>query len=85
MLGCGQLALAYVAAGKLQAFMQLQSYIWDQVAGVVILLNANGIVQDFEPLSPILKEWNYKTKNILACSNEAILNEFRGKFLDKNP
>lgn len=85
MLGCGQLALAYVASGKLQAFMQLQSYIWDQVAGVVILLNANGIVQDFEPLSPILKEWNYKTKNILACSNEAILNEFRGKFLDKNP
>jgi myo-inositol-1(or 4)-monophosphatase len=79
--GCGQLALAYVASGRLQAFLQMDSYIWDQVAGVVILNNAGGVAQEFNLDTRQISEWNYKTKNILACSNNLILEAFQAEFL----
>jgi myo-inositol-1(or 4)-monophosphatase len=74
VLGCGQLALAYVATGRLQAFFQYGSYIWDQVAGVVIVQNSGGIACTASRSMP---NWNYKTSNILACSNLAIKQGFR--------
>lgn len=80
--GCGQLALAYVASGRLQAFLQLDSYIWDQVAGVVILNNAGGITQGFDLDTHELSDWSYKTRNILACSNKLILDAFQAEFMN---
>lgn len=80
LLGCGQLALAFVASGKLQAFFQFDSYIWDQLAGAVILQNAGGIVRDFDEENSALVPWQYTTKNILACSNNEIAEKFQ-KFI----
>ena len=76
LLGCGQLALAFVASGKLQAFFQYDSYIWDQLAGVVILNNAKGIVRDVDEKDRVLKKWTNTTRNILACANMEIANKF---------
>jgi myo-inositol-1(or 4)-monophosphatase len=76
LLGCGQLALAFVASGKLQAFFQYGSYIWDQLAGVVILKNAKGIASDVCETTKSLKEWKYYTQNILATANHEISKRF---------
>jgi myo-inositol-1(or 4)-monophosphatase len=45
-LGSGHLALAYVASGRLQGFLQLGSPLWDQAAGAIIVRNAGGHVHD---------------------------------------
>lgn len=45
-LRSGQLALAYDATGRIQLFFQLDSHLWDQVAGVVLIRNAGGVVSD---------------------------------------
>ncbi len=86
MLGSGQLALAYVASGRLQAFFQFDSYIWDQVAGAVILENSGGILKEYiegeECARGSLGDWNYKTKNILACANQSIANGFSEKIIE---
>jgi myo-inositol-1(or 4)-monophosphatase len=68
--GCGQLALAYVATGRLHAFVQLGSYLWDQTAGVVLVRNAGGVVRQ---MGDTLKEWTYQTRDVVACANESIL------------
>ncbi|MGD8780365.1 MAG: inositol monophosphatase family protein [Ignavibacteria bacterium] len=77
LLGCGQLALAFVASGKLQAFFQFESYIWDQLAGAVIIENAGGIIKEYNEEAMALKPWTYNTANILACSNPDIAEKFR--------
>lgn len=79
--GCGLLALAYVASGRLQGFMQLGGYLWDQVAGVVLINSAGGVVRHFQPGSPDLAEWSCQSGNILACANEAILQEYQETLL----
>jgi myo-inositol-1(or 4)-monophosphatase len=68
--GCGQLALAYIATGRLQAFVQLGSYLWDQTAGVVLVKNAGGVVKQ---MGLRFKEWTYRTKDIVACANDNLL------------
>lgn len=68
--GCGELALAYVATGRLHAFLQLGSYLWDQAAGVVLVKNAGGMVKQ---MGPKLKDWSYRTKDVLACSSNSIM------------
>jgi len=71
-LGSTQLALAYVATGRLQAFWQLGAYLWDQVAGVVLVQNAGGLVRDcgFK-----VQDWHPKTRDFVACSNPSLLRE----------
>jgi fructose-1,6-bisphosphatase/inositol monophosphatase family enzyme len=75
-LGCGQLALAYVyvATGRLQGFLQLSTYLWDQVAGIVLVRCAGGFA--WNPVTG--DDWNCSSKNLLAVGNihlrEAMLN-----------
>ena len=76
--GCGLLALAYVASGRLQVFFQFDSYLWDQVAGVVLIQCSGGKVTQ---LKRNMKEWDYNTADILACSNGPLLEEFVSKHL----
>jgi len=70
--GSGQLALAHVASGRLQVFFQLDTYIWDQVAGVVLVKNAGGSACDLGKR----RDWHYMTKDILATANAELKDNF---------
>lgn len=70
-LGCGQLALAYIAAGRLQIFFQLGTHIWDQVAGIVLIENAGGVVRSLKG-----KKWKPATNEFFAASNAVLAKEF---------
>lgn len=72
-LGCGLLAMTYVATGRLQVFFQYDSYIWDQVAGVVLVKNAGGLIKE---IATPFKEWTYETRDVLVCSQENIMKDF---------
>lgn len=67
-LGCGQLALAYIASGRLQSFFQFSAKIWDQVAGIVLVKNAGGIVTDLATGD----HWTPETEDLLVSANEAV-------------
>jgi myo-inositol-1(or 4)-monophosphatase len=71
-LGCGQLSLAYVASGRLQLFFQLDSYLWDQVAGVVLVRNAGGSVRELHEET----EWSWKTKDLVAGASAEVTSRF---------
>lgn len=78
--GSGLLALAYVASGRLQAFFQLDTYIWDQVAGIVLVQNSGGTVIDLSSQ----KEWNTKTRDVLATANTEIKDSFVQAWLPRS-
>jgi len=48
--GCVSLDLAYVASGRLDGFFQNQINIWDIAAGVLMVQEAGGIVNNFNKL-----------------------------------
>jgi myo-inositol-1(or 4)-monophosphatase len=45
--GSGALALAYVAAGRREGFVEHHIHAWDCLAGVVLVTEAGGYVNDF--------------------------------------
>ena len=48
-IGCPSFALAYVAAGKLDAFVEKDAtYAWDVAAAVLLLEEAGGVATDFD-------------------------------------
>ena len=49
--GCVSLDLAYVASGRLDGFFQNQINIWDIAAGVLMVQEAGGVVNNFNNLS----------------------------------
>ncbi len=49
--GCVSLDLAYVASGRLDGFFQNQINIWDIAAGVLMVQEAGGIVNNFNKLT----------------------------------
>ena len=77
-LGCGQLALAYLAAGRIHQFFQIRSHIWDQLAGIVLIKNAGGIVTELDG-----EEWQADSKDFIASSNKTIHSKFI-KLIDKH-
>jgi myo-inositol-1(or 4)-monophosphatase len=77
-LGCGQLALAYLAAGRIHLFFQMKANLWDQLAGIVLIKNAGGTVTDLSK-----REWNSKTQDFLASANAEVHAKFI-KFLKQN-
>ena len=71
--GCTALDLAYVASGRLDGFFQNQINIWDIAAGVLMVQEAGGIVNNFNNLS-------YDKMNIKASSsaiNEKMLKNLK--------
>lgn len=80
ILGCGQLALAWVASGRLHAFVQVDTYLWDQVAGIVLLQNSGGVVKDIGECA--IQSWTFKTRSLAACCNEKILNAVLEELVD---
>lgn len=63
-LGSAALALAYVAAGKVDAFWMYNLYPWDLAAGQLLIEEAGGLLTRYEsPQSPL-----YAPSNILATN-----------------
>ena len=61
--GSGALALAYVAAGRSDAFIEHQINAWDCLAGNVIVTEAGGYVNDF-----LARDGLRKGNALLACT-----------------
>ena len=64
--GCAALDLAYVACGRLDGYFQKNLNIWDIAAGIVIVKEAGGVVNDIDL-------FNQKINKILASSNNISL------------
>lgn len=64
--GAAALDLAYVAAGRLDAFWEDYLHPWDKAAGALLVLEAGGLVSDFTGGNNYLK-----TGNIVAGSPKA--------------
>ncbi len=60
--GCAALDLAYVAAGRLDGFFHNQINLWDVAAGMLMVKEAGGVVND-------LNSFNYDSINIKASSS----------------
>ena len=60
--GCASLDLAYVAAGRLDGFFHNQINLWDVAAGMLMVREAGGIVND-------LNLFSYDSINIKASSS----------------
>jgi myo-inositol-1(or 4)-monophosphatase len=63
--GSGALALAYVAAGRMEAYIELHMNAWDALAGMVLVEEAGGWVNDY-----LAGEGLAKGNAILACTPE---------------
>ena len=70
--------MAYVACGRFDGYWQRELNYWDIAAGIIILKEAGGFIDFFEPI----KEAPLK-KNVLA-SNSNIHEEFINLILKKN-
>ena len=62
-LGSGALALAYVASGRTDAFIEHQINSWDCVAGLTLVDEAGGYVNDF-----LANDGLHKGNALLACT-----------------
>lgn len=62
-MGAASIDLAFVAAGKLDAFWERNLNLWDVSAGVILIKEAGGKVT-----KPDGSEWNLESKDILASN-----------------
>ena len=62
-MGSSELELAYVAAGRLDGFMNLGMKPWDVAAGAVMVSEAGGLVTDLGG-----GRFSMESKDILACN-----------------
>tara|TARA_B100001540_G_scaffold303302_1_gene311766 strand:- start:35 stop:820 length:786 start_codon:yes stop_codon:yes gene_type:complete len=74
-MGSAALDLAYVSAGKLDAFWERNLNLWDVCSGVLLVKEAGGKVTE-----PSGKEWGINSRDILA-SNNKIHNEIQEKLI----
>ena len=71
--GCVSLDLAYVASGRLDGFFQNQINIWDIAAGVLMVQEAGGIVNNFNKLTQ--NKMNIKASS--SAINEKMLENLK--------
>ena len=71
--GCVSLDLAYVASGRLDGFFQNQINIWDIAAGVLMVQEAGGIVNNFNKLTQ--NKMNIKASS--SAINEKMLKNLK--------
>ena len=72
--GCAALDIAYVASGRLDGYVQNKLNLWDIAAGIVLVKEAGGIINDID-----LE--NIKNINVLASSAE-IYSKFTKKLVN---
>jgi len=65
LLGSGSLDLAYVASGRAEACLLVPTeiYLWDSLAGILLIREAGGKVTDFRG-----KEWSIKSQGVFASN-----------------
>ena len=76
-LGAAALDLAFVAAGRLDAFWERGLNAWDVAAGIVLVREAGGYVSEIEGGDAML------TSGSICAGNEAILQALRALLLAK--
>ena len=76
-LGSASIDLAYVAAGKIDAYWERNLNLWDMSSGVLLIKEAGGKVTE-----PSGNTWNINSKNILA-SNSIIHELVQQKLITK--
>jgi myo-inositol-1(or 4)-monophosphatase len=74
--GSAALDLAYIAAGRMDAFWEFNLNPWDTAAGLLLVEEAGGLITDFSG-----GPWHLDSREILA-SNGLIQNELLGFFAD---
>jgi myo-inositol-1(or 4)-monophosphatase len=62
-MGAASINLAYVAAGKLDAYWERNLNLWDVSSGVILVREAGGKITE-----PNGTDWNIKSKDILASN-----------------
>jgi myo-inositol-1(or 4)-monophosphatase len=73
--GSAALDLAYVAAGRCDAFYELDLHAWDVAAGILLVTEAGGVVSGYRPNTP----YNLRDRRILATNgllHDAMLHLF---------
>jgi myo-inositol-1(or 4)-monophosphatase len=65
--GAAALDLAYVAAGRLDGFWEIGLSAWDMAAGALLILEAGGLVTDFDG------DANYLETGHLVCATPKVL------------
>lgn len=65
--GSGQISLSYVAQAKFHAFVNNATHSWDQVAGLVLVEEAGGIVTNFHG-----EPWSIDSESIIASANQKL-------------
>jgi myo-inositol-1(or 4)-monophosphatase len=65
--GCASLDLAYVAAGRVDAFWEIDLKPWDVAAGLLLVKEAGGLVGDLQG-----RPAGLATRNFLACGPEML-------------
>jgi myo-inositol-1(or 4)-monophosphatase len=68
-LGCASLDIAYVAAGRLDAYVSYGMHPWDCAAGILMVLEAGGVVTDFQGMSQHLPHQQMMLSNIKLNKN----------------
>lgn len=68
-LGCASLDIAYVAAGRLDAYVSYGMHPWDCAAGLLMILEAGGVVTDFQGQSLTLPHAQMMMSNIKLNKN----------------
>jgi len=76
--GSAALGLAYVAAGRFDAYWEWELNYWDVAAGMVILKEAGGYIEFLEPSTPTSNK-----RNVIA-TNSNIHEELKGLLIKKN-
>lgn len=71
-MGSAALDLAYVAAGRLDGFYEVNLKAWDVAAGICIVREAGGVVQDFRGTE------NYLYGKEIIATNQNIAEELQG-------
>ena len=72
--GCAALDLAYVSSGRLDGFFHNKINIWDIAAGVLMVEEAGGIVNEFER-----SKHNFiDIKASSSAINQEMLNNLKG-------
>ena len=72
LLGSASIDLAYVAAGKVDAYWERDLNLWDMSSGVLLIKEAGGKITE-----PSGDSWNINSKDILASNTK--IHEFSRK------
>jgi myo-inositol-1(or 4)-monophosphatase len=72
MMGSSALGLAYVACGRITAYLHRSVYPWDIASGILLINEAGGVITDWESVPA-----TYNSKKLIAA-NTKVSNDLKG-------